>query len=262
VSAPLLLLHGFTGSPESFTRVKARLDPGRRVLVPALLGHDSSTSSTLELTFEAEVDRIAALVRGADLEGVHVLGYSLGARMALGLIVRHRALFARATLIGVNPGLDGDALRAQRALDDERWCRLIDNEGVAAFADAWQNQPLFASQARLSCDLLDEQRRIRISHDPAGLVAALRQLGLARMPSYRSSLAALDLPVTLAAGELDAKFCAIARELSQSLRAGRLVIAAGRGHNLLLEDPELIGELLADPDARPTRHEPHASAEA
>src|SRR5882724_11833530 len=96
---PLLLLHGFTGGPFTWDGVVASLRNERRVLRPFLLGHGAETARVdrpdgAESSFESEVDRIADLVRGAQLRNVHVCGYSLGGRIALGLLARAPELFS------------------------------------------------------------------------------------------------------------------------------------------------------------------------
>src|SRR5437660_1337416 len=100
---PLILLHGFTGSPDSWSEVVSHLfDRGDRVILcPALLGH-GPPQETPVADFAAEVARLHDLL---DEGPYHLAGYSLGARVALGLLCRFPARFCRATLIGCHPGL-------------------------------------------------------------------------------------------------------------------------------------------------------------
>ena len=72
-----------------------------------VLGHIAGA-----LRFEQEVDRIARGIVDAGLCGSYLCGYSLGARVALGLLARHAHRFAGATLIGVHPGLSSPDERA------------------------------------------------------------------------------------------------------------------------------------------------------
>jgi 2-succinyl-6-hydroxy-2,4-cyclohexadiene-1-carboxylate synthase len=234
-----LLLHGFTGSERSWAGV-VPLEAGSPVLSPALSGHDGRPGAPGVHTFEEEVDRIAAMVRATGDQPVHVAGYSLGARVALGLLVRHRELFESAVLIGGHPGLQTDRERSLRIESDEAWCRLLEGEGLLAFVRSWQAQPLFATQAQLPTEVLAKQESDRLSHDPRGLIHALRCLGLGRMPNLRPALAALDLPVKLLVGGLDSKFRALADAMALVMPSARMIEVAGAGHNLLLERPAIV----------------------
>lgn len=138
----LLLLHGFTGSPESWAPVIRLLPAGTRVVAPALAGHAGALGDDAP-DFEREVDRLAGFVPAGP---VHVAGYSLGARLALGLLVRHGSLFGGATLVGVHPGLPTEAERAARRREDAELERLLIEQGVEAFVDEWERRPLFATQ--------------------------------------------------------------------------------------------------------------------
>lgn len=238
MTAPLVLLHGFTGLPSDWGPALEHL-PGRAWLAPALLGHgDAPRDGT---SFEDEVDRIAALIVAAGMRGAHLAGYSLGGRVALGLLCRHRSLFSGATLVSTSPGLRSDAEREARLREDQRWIDLIDQRGLDAFADAWQAQPLFASQRDLAPPLLDAQRRRRLAQDPRGLVASLRVLGTAVMPSYWPRLPDLDLPISVLVGGLDAKYVDLGRSMRQMLPRASLIEVAAAGHNLLLEAPAAVG---------------------
>ncbi|MEO0326907.1 MAG: alpha/beta fold hydrolase, partial [Myxococcota bacterium] len=55
----LLLLHGFTGGPESWDRVRQALPRDLRVAAPALLGHGPGGGDVSAEDFDAEVDRLA-----------------------------------------------------------------------------------------------------------------------------------------------------------------------------------------------------------
>lgn len=232
-TAPLVLLHGFTGAPASWDRVLARL--GRRDALRPALG--------LAPSFEAEVDRLAGEWRAAGLAPVDLAGYSMGARVALGLAVRHPDRVARLTLVGVHPGLETDAERAERAAGDERWAALLEREGVARFVAAWEDQPLFATQLALPPDVRAAHRAIRLAHAPDALARALRALSLARMPSLWPALPGLAVPVRLVVGEADPKFRALAARAAALLARATLQVVPGCGHDVPLEDPAAFAAL-------------------
>lgn len=244
-SSGWVLLHGFAGAPAAWDAVRAALPPSSRVFCPALLGHAAETAVAED--FCGEVDRLALAIEAAGLVGAHLCGYSLGARLALGLLVRHRRLFARATLIGVHPGLPEDSPeRAARADNDEHWARLAEREGAAQFAAQWAAQPLFASQRELPADVRAAQEQIRRAHDGNALAVAMRTLSLARMPDWRPRLARLDLPVQLIVGAHDTKFIELAQQMATLLPQASVSLVPGVGHNVLLERPSaIIAALLA-----------------
>ena len=248
----LLLLHGFTGDPASWDEVVERLPRATPVLRPALLGHGAGAPIG-DGGFLAEVDRIAAWLSARAPEkksasdgesGIHVVGYSLGARVALGLLARHGEQFARATLIGANSGLSDEKERIERRVCDERWAALVEREGVARFVERWLDQPLFASQKRLPWEVRAIARARRLRHRPEGLAASLRTLGLGAMPDLTPGLAAIRQPVRLLAGAEDEKFRALAIRMSSLLFRGRVAIVPGAGHDLTLERPDEVAAAL------------------
>ena len=232
---PLVLLHGFTGAPSTWDEVVARLGD-RPVFAPWVGGHGQPATPCGE-TFEAEVDRLAAQIDERGTPPSHLVGYSLGARLSLGLLVRHPRLFARATLIGVNAGLASPAAREERLSSDARWVELLETQGLEAFVEAWSSQPLFASQPA-------SERDRRRQHTPQGLALSLRALGLGAMPDWTPVLSSLRLPVTFVAGALDVKFAAVAQALAAQVEHGRSELVVGSGHNVVLERPDAIASLL------------------
>ncbi len=235
----LVLLHGFTGSTASWDAVAATLG-GPAPLRLALLGHGATGTERVQ-TFEDEVARLAAQLPP---EPVQLAGYSLGARLALGLTVAYPERVERLTLVSGQAGLATEFERNERRRADARWCSLLEQLGMAAFVNAWEAQPLFATQSGLSQELRTARRLERLSHEPYGLVRSLRVTGLAEMPYYAPRLGSLPMPVTVLAGELDPKFLALGRDLAAAVRHGRFAVAPHAGHDLLLEAPDLVAREL------------------
>lgn len=251
---PLVLLHGFTGSPASWDEVRTHLHPSTPVLAPALFGHDGTPGVDQVRSFTDELDRLAAAVRvwaAGDVShraAPRLVGYSLGGRLALGLLVRYPELFGPAVLIGSSPGLADDAERRARRHRDEEWARLLEADGLSTFVAAWERMPLFGTQRRLPAHALAEQDRIRRSHDPRGLARSLRVLGLGAMPDYRPQLAAIDRPVRLVVGEADGRFRGLAAEMGGRIPGAEVRVVADAGHNVVLERPGDVARIIEEPD--------------
>jgi 2-succinyl-6-hydroxy-2,4-cyclohexadiene-1-carboxylate synthase len=236
---PLLALHGFTGSPGNWSFLA---ENGLTYRAPVLVGHAGASDADQVTSFEGEVDRLANFARAGD--PLHLVGYSLGARLALGIALRHPECVARLTLISVHPGLASEEERRVRRNADSVWVELLLDRGMQAFVDAWEAQPMWASQITLSGTARALRRAARLSHDAAGLARSLRVTGLGEMPGYAERLAELRMPVTLLAGDLDLKFSSLARSMTERIRHATIELVPGAGHDLLLEHPALVSEVV------------------
>ncbi|MEM6457078.1 MAG: alpha/beta fold hydrolase, partial [Acidobacteriota bacterium] len=177
--------------------------------------------------------------------------YSLGARVALGLLAAAPARFRRALLIGARAGLAAPSARGARRDADARWIAQLtqavdDPAAYDAFFDAWSAQPLFATQARLSEAARAAQDDVRRRHDPRGLAAALAVLGLGNMPDLRPALPTFDRPVRLLVGADDVPFHAAAEAMAAQLPDARVAHVPAAGHNLLLETPAAVAAALME----------------
>ncbi len=240
---PLACLHGFTGDADSWDAVLAGLPATLEVIRPSILGHDRSRPAPSQ-TFIQEVDRLAAELYQRAGSGYHLAGYSMGARLALGLLIRHPSLFVAATLIGVHPGLASENERDKRRAADDKLARLLEEQGLERFVDFWQQVPLFSSQQFLPRQVLAVQREHRLAHSAEGLASALRTLSLGAMPDFSRDLAKVEQPVHLMVGGLDEKFQRLATSMVDTLPQATLELVPGVGHNLLLESPEVVASAL------------------
>jgi 2-succinyl-6-hydroxy-2,4-cyclohexadiene-1-carboxylate synthase len=194
-------------------------------------------------SFDGEVSRLFSVASGLDRPRL-LCGYSMGARVALGLLTHRPQFFDAALLIGVHSGLRDEAARAERREVDASRARSLREEGVAAFVAAWERVPLFASQAAVPGDALAEQRSVRLAHDAEGLARSLEVLGLAEMPDYRAAIGSLEVPITLLTGSLDTKFSGIAQTLAEEHAHIDADIVDGVGHNVVLEAPAAVATAL------------------
>ncbi|HTY97370.1 MAG TPA: alpha/beta fold hydrolase [Solirubrobacteraceae bacterium] len=250
--SPFVMLHGFTGHRDDWREVARGLPPGAECLPAEIYGHRGHAESGATLPgFHDEVDRLANVLGQLGLPPVHLVGYSLGARLGLSLLLRHPERVARATLIGVRPGLRSEGEREERRRTDQAWIDLLAAGDIGRFADAWEAQPLFATQADLPAEVVAPVRARRRRHHAAGLASALRALGVAAMPDLWPCLDAIRIPVTLVHGERDATFATLAAQMAALIPGARVVGVPEAGHNPVLERPRAVADILHPERSRP-----------
>jgi 2-succinyl-6-hydroxy-2,4-cyclohexadiene-1-carboxylate synthase len=216
---PLLLLHGFTGNRRAWDHLRPILAPRFQAVAVDLPGHGES-SPCEPVGPEGFEQTLSALERVLDALGApkfNVLGYSQGARLALGLAFRAPERIARLVLESGSPGLRRLSDRISRRRRDEELAGEIESSGTAAFIERWQRLPLFQGLRRLPPDLAEGLKARRLSCSPIGLASALRSLGAGAQPSYWDRLPRLRVPALLLSGARDSKFSAMAREMAREL---------------------------------------------
>ncbi len=236
----LVFIHGFLGAPSMWHAVTSELaSPIATSLY--LPGHGANPSFPREAAdFISNVDAIATSLP-LSTRAV-LIGYSMGARIALGLALRHPEQVASAILIGVDAGIEDEAMRAERIAWDEAWAERAERESVESFATAWERLPLFDSQQNLSPGARADLRKQRTSHTPAGIAWAMRTLGLGRMPSLWPLLEKNEVPLILMSGALDRKFTEKSGAIMTRSKNARAVVVDDAGHNVALEAPHAVAQ--------------------
>jgi 2-succinyl-6-hydroxy-2,4-cyclohexadiene-1-carboxylate synthase len=240
----LLLLHGFTGSSATWSWHAARFAPHFRVIALDLIGHGSSDAPLDAERYGMErcVEDLLAVLDAVAVARANLLGYSMGGRVALHLAVAAPERISALVLESSSPGIADAAERLARIAADEALADSIEREGLETFVDRWEQLPLFGSQAALPRDIRAQQRAQRLGNQPRGLANSLRGMGAGRQEPLWERLAGLDIPALLIAGELDAKYCAIAYQMAASLPDSQAVIVAGAGHAVHLEQPSTFAQ--------------------
>jgi len=228
----LVLLHGFTQTRQSWRRTIAALGGRYRALAPDLPGHGQAAERR-----PASFTACAAYVRALAGDRFTLVGYSMGGRIALYTALTLPQHVERLVLVGASPGIADAAEREERRRADAALADRIEAIGVEAFATEWGSQELFAGQSERVAVAAHADRLRNTAH---GLAAVLRGLGTGVMPPLWDRLGELAMPVTLVAGERDAKFRAIAGRMSGAIQDCHVVVVDGAGHAVQLEQPELV----------------------
>jgi len=225
----VLLVHGFASSWDRNWRqpgwVSLLEEAGRRVIPFDLLGHGTAPKPHDP---GAYADLGAGLRAALPDEPVDAVGFSLGARVLLGVAADVAAGFERIVVGGVGAGLlkDPDGVGAE-----------LMARAVARGAPAPGDPPVAGAFARLAqAD----------GNDPMALAALLRQpIG----PLHPDRLARLDRPVLVVLGDRD--FAAPGEPLVAALPNARLLTLAGVDHFATPKAFGFVDAALTFIDARP-----------
>ncbi len=249
----LLLLHGFTGTAQTWGRCLETWAATHRVIAPDLLGHGGSDAPTDPAAYalERQAAGLAELLQLLEATPAVVVGYSMGARLALVLTLTHAQLVERLVLESPSPGILDPTDRAARAAADEHLAAEVEHDGVEAFIDRWEALPLFASHERLPEPVRAAQRHERLRHSAAGLAGSLRGGGQGAMTPLHDRLGEIACPTLVLAGALDALGEGRGRAVADGIPGAAFELVAGAGHTPHLERPDDFIRLthdLLDPD--------------
>ena len=172
-----------------------------------------------------------------------LVGYSMGGRLALHAALRDPAAYPALVLLGATPGIENDDRRRTRKAADDELAGWMERSSIHAVVNHWENQPVFRTQP---WDLVERQRRGRLSHDPRTLAALLRATGQGALPPLWDRLPELRMPVLAVAGERDDKYARIAERMAARLPDGRAALVPAAGHAAHLEAPDRFAGLLAE----------------
>jgi 2-succinyl-6-hydroxy-2,4-cyclohexadiene-1-carboxylate synthase len=236
---PLLLLHGFTGTARSWSAVTEAWSADRRVIAPDLLGHGGSDAPVEPALYalDRQATALVDLLTLLEAAPATVVGYSMGARLALVLALEHPGTVERLVVESPSAGIDDPAARAARRDADEHLALDIERDGVAAFIDRWEALPLFSSHASLPPEVWAAVREERLRHTTTGLAASLRGAGQGAMEPFSDRLAELTMPTLVIGGALDSTGLERARRVAAGIAGARLEVVADAGHTPHLESP-------------------------
>lgn len=237
--AELVLLHGLLGDRHDWRPLLAHL-PGVDALALDLPGHGREAARPLHRLADFPA-WLSARLQAEGIRRYHLLGYSLGGRLALYHAAAGAPGLLSLILEGAHPGLVSQAERRERARQDALWARRFYREPLATVLADWYRQPVFA-------ELSDAQRMqliaARRQNDGRRLARTYCATSLARQPDLAPWLAGTRLPLAYLYGQQDGKFAAIATRLAALQPQLSRQAVPDAGHNAHRGNPEFVARWL------------------
>lgn len=226
-----VFLHGFAGSSQTFAHLEPLLGERFSAVCVDLPGHRGTPS----LSWGETVDAVGELLTPRTV----LIGYSQGARIALATAIRFPHRVERLVLESASPGLRQRKARTERRRADAALAELIVAQGVEAFVQHWEQQPLFSGLRLLPAVEQEALKARRLGHDAEGLAGALKMLGQGAQPNLWPALPRLLVPTLLLCGADDGKYTKLARSMTKDLPLAWAAIFPNVGHAPHLECPRL-----------------------
>ncbi len=235
----LILLHGFTGSLETWAPFEAQFAATHTVVAVDMPGHglSSAPSDPERYSLDRFADDLASVMDAMGLERAVILGYSMGGRAALRFALLHPERVSALVLESVSPGF-ADALRRKERIDsDASLAESLERDGIERFVDRWERLSLWDSQKNLPARERMRLREQRLRNSPRGLANSLRGAGAGALPALESRLADISAPALILAGELDAAYTHHGAVLERAIPHSRMSVIPRAGHAVHLEQP-------------------------
>jgi len=233
----VILLHGFMGSGGIFEDLARELARNVRVIALDLLGHGSSEGAEMHYRFSTkeQVADLRTFIERMNDRPVILMGYSMGARLALSFAVKYPQLLAGLVLESGSFGIeDPTEAQTRQSLDGHRADEIQAN--FNDFLVRWNAMPLF--QSVHSKALPSEYASIQKFQDPFWMANSLLGFGTGTMPCLHHELAKLEVPTQLLVGGDDSKFTAINQRMHQQIPNSYLSIIRKSGHRVHVDAPE------------------------
>ncbi|KAI9091952.1 hypothetical protein K1719_027887 [Acacia pycnantha] len=249
----LVFLHGFLGTSDDWIPIMKATSGSARCISVDLPGHGKSIINTVKiagqepcLCLEAIAGLLHNLIHHITPAKVTLVGYSMGARIALYMALKFGYKAKGAVLISGSPGLNDKLARKIRAAKDDSRARSMVAHGLQLFVESWYAGELWRSfRSHPHFNRIVESRLPQ--HDVQSLAKILSGLSIGRQPSLWEELKNLNfrMPLVLMYGEKDTKFKKIAEAMINTLCSGqeqcnkvhKVVEVPDCGHAVHLENP-------------------------
>ena len=215
------LMPGFLGGAEHFG------------ILPELLNAECRVLSWYDFTEAKDLAAAAhQLVKLTGTERPHLVGYSMGGRLALHAAVEDTNAFGSITVLSAHPAMENPQERVLRRERDAAWAQRLREDSWSNFWPAWNAQ--LALQRTTPIDRAEPTTSEK--HLWASL---LERMGTGTQDNLAPALATISTPLIYVCGELELP--AHIPLLPKNIRTNFIPKA---GHRTPLDGPEALAEIL------------------
>lgn len=226
----LAFLHGFMGHPSDWDEVRDTIGQSCDTYALEVQPADDWASCLRQLAVSIPEHSI-------------LVGYSMGARLALGLAIEFSSNFSGLVLISGSPGLETQEARDLRWLADQKVASQIESQPRRDFLTGWYRQSVFDTvPEHIVTSVIKRKLKQNSQHWPA----ILKTLSVAKQPNYWERVDELAIPALAVAGEQDEKYKRIALRLQDAADNIEAKVIANCGHLVHREQPSNLAKAIGN----------------
>ncbi len=228
---PLVLLHGFPFSRQTWERQLRGMANTYRVIAPDLrgFGESSGTPSTLEEL----ADDLHALIAHLGLPSVVVAGFSMGGYVLFRYFAHHADRVKALVLISTRAEADTPEGRESRYAAIER----LRKEGAEKYLAEFARRLVSPHTLDTDPSLVAKVRRFMGVPRVDSLIGALK--AMAERPDSSPLLPTIAVPTLVVAGADDKLIpAAVARETATKIKGAKCVVFSDAGHMVNIEQSD------------------------
>lgn len=224
----LVFLHGFMGHASDWDEVRSQLPEFETRAINIEVATD----------WHGTVRSLTSLLTKNSI----VVGYSMGARLALGIALEFPEQCAGLIFVSGNPGLESETERAEREIADEKIADRIAAGQLEPFLQKWYQSSVFAT---LPEEIRDQEIERKLGRDAKHWPEILRVNSVSQQPNYWPRLHELVMPTWVVAGERDEKYKTIANRVGEVVQI-KVDLLPNCGHMVHREKPLELASLIRD----------------
>ena len=234
----VVLLHPFPLNHNFWTAVVAQFSSRYRVIIPDLRAHGASELGDGPATMQKLADDLALICREEKTGKASFVGVSIGGYLLFEFWRRYRERVAALVLANTRAGAETPESKALRLQVADRVLR----EGTGEFIEEMLSKLLSKATRTNRPDIVDSARKMMQAMSPDDIAGVQR--GIAERPDSVATLATINVPALIIAGDEDSVPRSEFELMRQHIASSELRVISHAGHYAALEKPQEFGALL------------------
>lgn len=232
-NSPIIFLHGLSDSSQFWEQLTNTLPNEYRIISPDLRGHGRSTK-TSKITMDLFTRDLNNLINTLGIEKAVIIGFSLGALIALNFTLEHPDKVKSLILMSAYSSTSSDTRKKIGYLQ-----KVTNERGVDGFFDEMIGL-VYPSEFKIDQSTILKYKTIAVNNNSTD--SLIRSLDVCKNFNVKDKLGGINIKTLIICGIEDSfvsNHCS--EDLYQNIKNSKLIELEDAGHNILV--PEKINEV-------------------